>query len=103
VVIAHPHKPGMATCEDLAGEWRSRLGPPINRMLPAAFVLSDGRLALLGQLPGILGVDGAQSAAVWDPVSNSLDTGENGTICPNVTNIGPFAVSGDRTRIGIHY
>jgi len=62
------------------------------------FVLSDGRLAVLGAQGGILGVDGAASAAVWDPVSNSLDTGTNGSICP-IQNIGAFAVNGDRTLV----
>lgn len=63
------------------------------------FVLSDGRLALLGSQGGILGVDGASSAAVWDPLTNSLDTGSSGSVCDGVGNIGGFAVSGDRTRI----
>jgi IPT/TIG domain len=77
-------------------------------------VLSDGRLALLGGQAGIIGVDGAPSAAVWDPVTNSLDTGPSilgrpilaASICGvlsttgmSVTNIGSFAVSGDRTRV----
>jgi len=63
-----------------------------------AFVLSDGRLALLGSQGGILGVDGASSAVVWDPTTNALDTGANGSIC-TVGGIGGFSVSGDRTRI----
>jgi IPT/TIG domain-containing protein len=68
------------------------------------FVLSDGRLALLGS-PGGLGVDGSGSIQVWDPNTNSLDAGlvtspfSAGTVCPNIQNIGAFAVSGDRTRI----
>jgi hypothetical protein len=62
------------------------------------FVLADGRLALLGGQGGILGVDGASGIAVWDPTSNSLDTGTNGSVCP-ILNIGAFAVSGDRTRV----
>jgi hypothetical protein len=59
-----------------------------------ALVLSDGRLALQGGAGGILGVDGYSAFAVWDPVTNSLDTGG----C-NVGNEGGFAVNGDRTRI----
>jgi len=62
------------------------------------FVLSDGRLALLGGQGGILGVDGAAGAAVWDPTTSTLDTGTNGSVCP-IQNIGAFAVSGDRTRV----
>jgi len=63
-----------------------------------ALVLSDGRLALLGAPGGILGVDGAASAAVWDPVANVLDSGTNGSVCP-VQNIGPFALTGDRRLV----
>ena len=62
------------------------------------FVLADGRLALLGARGGILGVDGAASAVVWDPTANSLDTGTNGSVCP-IQNIGAFSVTGDRTRV----
>lgn len=62
------------------------------------FVLSDGRLALLGSQGGILGVDGASGAAVWDPMSNSLDTGADGSIC-TIPHIGAFNVSGDRTHV----
>jgi hypothetical protein len=64
-----------------------------------AFVLSDGRLALLGFQSPLLGfVNGAINAAVWDPITNSLDTGTDGSICP-FSHIGAFAVSGDRTRV----
>jgi IPT/TIG domain len=63
-----------------------------------AMVLSDGRLAVQGAAGGILGVDGYSASAVWDPVTNSLDTGTGGTIC-GFGNQGGFAVSGDRTRI----
>lgn len=71
---------------------------PSGYMATEVFVLADGRLALLGGQGGILGVDGAASAAVWDPTSNALDTGTNGSVCP-IQNIGAFAVSGDRTRV----
>jgi hypothetical protein len=63
-----------------------------------ALVLSDGRLALQGAAGGILGVDGYSASVVWDPLTNSMDTGTDGSIC-NVGNQGAFAVSGDRTRI----
>ena len=64
-----------------------------------ALVLSDGRLALQGTTElGILGVDGFGNSAVWNPVTNSLDTGTNGSVC-NVGNEGTIALSGDRTRI----
>jgi hypothetical protein len=63
-----------------------------------AMVLSDGRLAVQGAAGGILGVDGYSAAAVWDPVTNSLDMGTGGSIC-GFGNQGGFAVSGDRTRI----
>jgi IPT/TIG domain len=70
------------------------------------FVLADGRLALLGGAGG-LSVDGSSSVAVWDPQTNSLDSGTPnptnptsvGTVCPNIQNIGAFAVSGDRTHV----
>jgi hypothetical protein len=65
-----------------------------------ALVLSDGRLALQGGIgeAAFLGVDGFGVSAVWDPVTNSLDTGTDGSVC-DVGNEGAFAVSGDRTRI----
>jgi DNA-binding beta-propeller fold protein YncE len=56
------------------------------------FVLSDGRLALVGELVGILGVDGSSGAAVWDPATNALDTRACGLG-------GAFAVSGDCTHV----
>src|ERR1700722_12955331 len=64
------------------------------------FVLSDGRLALQGGIGGggILGVDGNGVSVVWDPVTNALDTGGDGSVC-NVGNEGAFAVSGDRTKV----
>jgi hypothetical protein len=65
-----------------------------------ALVLSDGRLALQGGIGegAVLGVDGNGVSVVWDSVTNSLDTGTDGSVC-NVGNEGAFAVSGDRTRI----
>jgi hypothetical protein len=63
-----------------------------------ALVLADGRLAMQGGAGGILGVDGYSSSVVWDPVTNSMDTGTSGSVCA-VGNEGGFAVSGDRTRI----
>jgi hypothetical protein len=59
-----------------------------------AFVMSDGRLALMGAQGGILGVDGASGAAVWDPVANTLDTNACG-----LGGLGAFAVSGDRRLV----
>jgi len=61
-------------------------------------VLSDGRLAVQGGAGGILGVDGFGVVAVWNPLTNALDTGTNGSVC-NVGNEGTIALSGDRTRI----
>ena len=48
-----------------------------------ALVLSDGRLALQGGSGEgvVLGVDGYGISAVWDPLTNSLDTGANGSVC----------------------
>jgi hypothetical protein len=65
-----------------------------------ALALSDGRLALQGGIGegAILGVDGNGVSVAWDPVTNSMDTGTNGSVC-DVGNEGAFAVSGDRTRI----
>jgi len=63
-----------------------------------ALVLSDGRLALQGGAGGILGVDGFGVIAVWNPVTNALDTGSTGSVC-NVGGEGTIALSGDRTRI----
>jgi hypothetical protein len=65
-----------------------------------ALVLSDGRLALQGGIGSgaIIGLDGYGASAVWDPVTNTLDTGTIGTVC-DVGNEGAFALSGDRTRI----
>jgi hypothetical protein len=63
------------------------------------FALADGNLALLGGQYGIVGVDGAQSAASWSPTSNELKVlPVNSASCP-VYNIGPFAVSADRNHI----
>lgn len=66
-----------------------------------ALVLSDGRLALQGGSGEgvVLGVDGYGASAVWDPVTNSLDTGVNGSVCELLQDEGAFAVSGDRTRV----
>jgi hypothetical protein len=65
-----------------------------------ALVLSDGRLALQGGIGegAILGVDGNGVSVVWNPVTNSLDSGADGSVC-DVGNEGAFALSGDRTRI----
>jgi hypothetical protein len=63
-----------------------------------AMVLFNGELALQGAAGGILGVDGYSASAVWNPVTNSLDTGTDGSIC-GFGNQGGFAVSGDRTRV----
>jgi IPT/TIG domain len=70
------------------------------------FVLADGRLALLGAAGGA-SYDGNGSVVVWDPQTNSLDSGtpnptapgSTGSLCPNIQNIGAFAVSGDRTHV----
>ncbi len=63
-----------------------------------AVVLADGRLALLGPLnPFDGGIDGAGSAAVWDPVANTMDTGLYSKC--KVSNIGLITASGDRTRV----
>ena len=61
-----------------------------------AFVLADGRLALLGDFSGDV-VDGYRSFAVWDPVTNAIDIRPS-SAC-NIFNIGAFNVSGDRTKL----
>ena len=65
-----------------------------------ALVLSNGQLALQGGIgeAGLLGVDGDGVSVVWDPVTNSLDSGADGSVC-DVGNEGAFALSGDRTRV----
>jgi hypothetical protein len=66
----------------------------------AASVLADGRLALRAPSNSkFVGADGYGSPVVWDPVSNTIDAGPGGRICPAIMNFGAFAVSGDRTRI----
>lgn len=67
------------------------------------FVMADGRLAIAG---GVGSLDGLQSIGVWNPTTNALDTGAPSknpfvpaTVCPNIQNVGAFAVSGDRTRV----
>ena len=67
-----------------------------------ALVLSDGRLALQGGAGEELGIDGLGSAAVWNPITNSLDTGTSGSVC-DVGNEGTITLSGDRTRILVTY
>jgi hypothetical protein len=65
----------------------------------AAFVLSDGRLALQGDLNGILGIDGFGYIVVWNPATKAFDSGTmGGGVCPYGEE-GAFALSGDRTRI----
>jgi hypothetical protein len=68
-----------------------------------ALVLSDGRLALQG--PGNT-IDGYRDIVVWDPETNSLDTGSYGVGGVCAFSGGAFALSGDRTRIlvtGVFY
>jgi hypothetical protein len=62
-----------------------------------ALVLSDGRVALQGGAGGILGIDGFGQIVVWNPATNAIDTGTNGSVCP-YTN-GHFSLSGDRKLI----
>ena len=66
-------------------------------------VLSHGRLVLLGSvsIDSLTSVtdDTARNLAVWDPVSNSLDSRTTGTICPAITTVGSFTVSGDRKYV----
>jgi hypothetical protein len=62
-----------------------------------ALVLSDGRIALQGGAGGLLGVDGFGQIVVWNPVTNAVDNGKGGSVCP-YTN-GGFSLSGDRKLI----
>jgi hypothetical protein len=71
---------------------------PSGFAVQTTLVLSDGRLAVQGGAGGILGVDGFGVAAVWNPATNALDTGTNGSVC-DVEGEGTIALSGDRTRI----
>ena len=80
---------------------------PSGYLATIALVLFDGRLALQGVFNG--GVDPAGPIAIWNPVTNALDLGPNGSssstglvgtagICASA-NGGAFALSGDRTHI----
>jgi hypothetical protein len=71
---------------------------PTGYSASSAFVLADGRLALLGPLGGFP-LDGESGFAIWDPVSNSLEP-EAFRACGDVIgNTGAFALSGDRTMV----
>ena len=72
-----------------------------------AYVLADGRLALLGQQGGIPSVDGSTSFGIWNPADNSFmlygGTGQiYGTPLPCggfMGNIGAFTRTADRAKI----
>jgi YVTN family beta-propeller protein len=75
----------------------------------SALVLSDGRLALLGEEGGIPSVDGSTSIAVWNPADNSitiygspiLSGVPSSPLCGSVfgLHIFAFALTSDRTSI----
>jgi len=72
----------------------------------SALVLADGQIALLGSAGGIPSVDGSQSFAIWNPVSNaisiyskSFDSPAPLPCGPLMGNIGGFSRTVDRTRI----
>ena len=70
-----------------------------------ALVLSDGRLALLGQAGGIPSVDGSSAVAVWNPADNSIvfygsspAGGSASALCSlNNGHIFGFALTSDRS------
>lgn len=79
----------------------SEIGPD-GYLAQSALVLSDGRLALLGEQGGIPSVDGSNSIAVWSPTDNSITIyGSDGLPlpCGRLVNIGGFTRSVDRTQI----
>jgi sugar lactone lactonase YvrE len=75
----------------VANRWPSASIGPSGFIAQEVFVLADGRL--------VLGSNYGQ-VVVWDPVSNSVDTGSEGTgtVCA-VGQTGPIALNGDRTRV----
>jgi hypothetical protein len=64
----------------------------------SAFVLADGRLALVGPLGGYA-LDGESGFAIWDPVGNSLQLEPVGACGDVIGSLGAFALSGDRTTV----
>jgi len=85
----------------------SEIGPYGYQAL-IALVLSDGRLALLGEPGGIPSVDGSSTEAVWNPTDNSITiygstgvpTVPSSALCgDNVSHLFGFALTRDRTSI----
>ena len=86
----------------------STIGPYGYQAL-VALILSDGRLALLGEQGGIPSVDGSSNIAIWSPVDNSItiygSLGPAGApaspLCGSVNgvHIFGFTLSVDRTNI----
>jgi len=75
-----------------------------------ALVLSDGRLALLGEQGGIPNVDGSSSLAIWSPNDNSITiygaapaTVPASPLCGNTSgHLFEFALTSDRTALIIN-
>ena len=73
----------------------------------STLVMSDGRLALLGEQGGIPSVDGSTSIAIWNPSTNAITIyGGSGSTsipsspyCTTMGNIGGFTLSADRSAI----
>jgi YVTN family beta-propeller protein len=86
----------------------SEIGPYGYQAL-VALVLSDGRLALLGQQGGIPSVDGSSGIAIWSPTNNAISMygssnaagAPTSPLCGSVVglHIFGFALTRDRTSI----
>lgn len=70
---------------------------PAGYIATQAFILADGRLALLGSIGGFY-FDGSPNFAIWDPASNAITALD--AQLPNFgSNIGQMAVTADRTKV----
>jgi len=63
------------------------------------FILASGQLALLGGIAA-LNVDGSQTFAIWNPVTNSLQViNAQSTFNFAITNIGQMTLTADRSQV----
>ena len=80
----------------------SQIGPD-GFPVTVPLVLADGRLAILGGMAGIIGVDGVGGFAIWNPTDNSFILyGRTNTVLGIPLPCGPifgFSLSVDRRRV----